>query len=307
MPRGRKLNIKNAENQVSLSEAAEDFFKNNKAKSLAEATQYTYVLHVNRFMRWAGSEMLVSDVTPGMLDDYLVYQQERGNKAVSVATIMRHLRRFFNFCNSRGYMEKIDITIPRYETTLKEPYTDKEMKRLLAKPRSGNWVELRSWCMINYFYATGQRLSTVLNIRIKDLDLSSGKVRLVWNKDKIQKWMPLSTAIIKVLREYIYLSRLDDDDYLFPEYEGGQLSRKSAQDAIARYNKKRGVKKTSIHLFRHTFAKNYIIAGGSPAKLQYLLNHKTVDMTMKYVNLYGSEVATDYDLFNPLDNLKRRI
>ena len=248
MPRGRKIYGELRAEEHKITDAAEEFFRHNEAKGLAEESKKTYIRHVNAFIKWAEEYLTLDEITPKVIDEYLAFKMSKGIKAVLVATAMRHLRRFFNFCNSRGYMEKIDITIPRYETTLKEPYTDKEMKRLLAKPRSGNWVELRSWCMINYFYATGQRLSTVLNIKVKDLDLTAGKVRLVWNKDKIQKWMPLSSTIVKILREYIRLSDLSEEDYLFPEYEGGQLNSRSAQNAIAKYNKKRGVKKTSIHL-----------------------------------------------------------
>jgi len=52
--------------------------------------------------------------------------------------------------------------------------------------------------------------------------------------------------------------------------------------------------------------KNYIINGGNPVKLQKLLNHKTIDQTMKYVNLYATDIADDLDLYNPLDNFKRK-
>ncbi|MBQ8518935.1 MAG: tyrosine-type recombinase/integrase [Agathobacter sp.] len=306
MPRGRKI-IKTVEiEERTIRDAAEEFFENNRVKGLAKATQKGYQDYVNAFIKWVGEETILSDITLRTMDKYMLYCEDRGNKAVSVATIMVHLRRFFKFCNSRGYMEQLEITIPKFETELKEPYSDEEMKLLLEKPKSDNWVELRNWCMINYFFATGQRLSTVLNIKVKDLDLLSAKVKLVWNKDKIQKYMPLSSAIIKILQEYISISALHDEDYLFPEYEGKKLRVRSAEDSIAEYNRKRGVEKTSIHLFRHTFAKNYIIAGGNPVKLQHLLNHKTIDMTMKYVNLYGTDIAADLDMFNPLDNFKRK-
>ena len=305
MQRGRKI-IKTIEiEECTIRIGAEEFFEHNRVKVLSKATQRGYKDYVNAFIKWLGEETLLADVTPRTMDKYILYNESKGNKAVSIATTMTHLRRFFKFCNSRGYMEKIEITIPKYETELKEPYTDEEMKLLLEKPTSTNWVELRNWCMINYFFATGQRLSSVLNIKVKDLDLLSGKVKLTWNKDKIQKYMPLSSAIVSILREYIYISALESEDYLFPEYEGKQLKARSAEDSIADYNRKRGVEKTSIHLFRHTFAKNYIIAGGNPVKLQHLLNHKTIEMTMKYVNLYGTDIATDLDLFNPLDNFKR--
>lgn len=305
MARGRKL-IKTIEiEEKTVRAAAEEFYINNKAKRLAPATQEGYKIYVECFVRWIGEDTYVSDLTEKKLDEYMIYQEEKGNKPVSIATTMRHIRRFIKFCGSREYMGKLEVSIPKYETELKEPYTDEEMKALLAKPANDNWVEFRCWAMVNYFYATGQRLSTVLNIKVKDVDLKNGTVKLVWNKDKQQKQMPLSSAIVQVLTEYIYLSGLEAEDYLFPEYEGGQLQKRSAEGSIERYNKSRGVNKTSIHLFRHTFAKDYIVNGGNPAKLQKLLNHKTIQMTMHYVNLYGEDISSDLDAFNPLDNFKR--
>ena len=117
--------------------------------------------------------------------------------------------------------------------------------------------------------------------------------------------MPLSTALVKILKEYILLSGLEENDYLFPEYEGKQLKKRSAEDAMTDYNRARGVSRTGIHIFRNTFAKEYIVNGGNPAKLQKLLNHKTIEQTMKYVKLYGTDISEDLDIFNPLDTFKR--
>lgn len=306
MARGRKI-VKVIEvEECTIKTASEEFYRHNHIKGLAIDTQKAYKLYVDCFMEWCGKETYLTDITTRTIESYIYKKTEDGNKTVSIATNIKHLRRFFNFCISRGYMEKFEITIPKYERELKEPYSEEEMQLLLERPHTNNWVEYRNWTMINYFYATGQRLSTVLNIKISHLDLDNSKVKLIWNKDKIQKWMPLSSALVKILREYIYISRLEDNDYLFPEYEGGQLKTRSAESSLANYNRSRGVTKTSIHLFRHTFAKNYIINGGNPSKLQMLLNHKTIDQTMKYVNLYRTDLSTDLDLFNPLDNFKKR-
>ena len=306
MPRGRKLVRMIEVEECTLKTAAEEFYKHNRIKGLSDETQKSYKGYVGCFIEWCGEETILSEITVRTLDKYIYKKTDDGNKPVSIATNMVHLRRFFNFCISRGYMEQIEITIPKYEEELKEPYTDEEMKLLLARPITNNWVEYRCWVMVNYFYATGQRLSSVLNIKVNHLDLENAKVKLVWNKDKRQKYMPLSTALVKVLQEYIMISALEEEDYLFPEYEGKQLKRRSAEDAMTDYNKARGVTKTGIHLFRHTFAKNYIINGGNPAKLQRLLNHKTIEQTMKYVNLYGTDVSEDLDLYNPLDNFKKK-
>lgn len=305
MPRGKQI-VKVIEiEECSLETAAEEFYKHNKVKGLANATQTAYKDYIGCFVRWCGKDTLLSDITPKMLDEYMISKQEKGTKTVSIASAMCHIRTFVKFCKTRGYIDNLEVTIPKFQAELKEPYTNEEMLKLLARPQTKNWVEWRNWAMINYFFSTGQRLSTVLHIKLEHLDLENGRVKLEWNKDKIQKYMPLSSALVKVLREYIELSKLEAGDYLFPEYEGKQLMVRSAESSITEYNNSRGVEKTSIHLFRHTFAKNYIMNGGNPMKLQKLLNHKTLDMTMKYVNLYGQDISNDLDIFNPLDNLKR--
>lgn len=307
MARGRQLkSFSVVENGVAAKEAAKQFFNHNKAKGLAADTQKSYKAYVNNFVRWYGEDKDIALVRTVTLDDYLNFKREEGIRDTSLASIMKHLRRFFKFTEERSLTGTIFVTIPKAEKIQKEPYTKEEMERLLRKPKTDSFVEYRSWVMVNYFYGTGQRLSTVLNIQVKHVDFVNSRVFLVWNKDKRQKYMPISPAVSKILREYIFLSGLEDEDYLFPNsYEGGQLKRRGAEDAITDYNKSRGVEKTSIHLFRHTFAKDYIMAGGSPAKLQKLLNHKDINTTMNYVNLYSEDYSNDLDIFNPLDNFKR--
>lgn len=304
MARGRQLVTTIQEEKILVGAAAAEFYKHNVAKNLAKPSRDTYERKINKFVKFYGDTKIISNISVRDLDDYMYHLNESGVKPVTIQSDLRHLRTFLNFCADRGYMDAIKIPMPRVEETVKETYTQEEMKLLLAKPQGSNWVEYRDWVMVNYFFSTGQRLSSVLNIKVKELDLANHTVKLAWNKDKRQKYMPLSTALVEILKEYIYMSGLDSEDWLFPEYEGGQLKTRSAQSSIADYNKRRGVDKTSIHLFRHTFAKNYIMNGGNPAKLQKLLNHKTIHMTMHYVNLYGEDIASDLDVFNPLDNFK---
>ena len=297
--------IKEKYQNYTLLKASVDFHRHNEIKGLAQDSMKTYRGYVSKFIEWCGNDTLVSEVTTDLLEEYAEYKMECGNKSVSVATNIRHLRCFLRFCERRRMCGHIDITIPKYEKELKEPYTNEEMALLLIRPRGENWIEYRCWAMVNYFFATGQRLSTVINIKVKDVDLINKQVFLAWNKDKIQKYMPLSTQICRVLQEYIYISRLEADDFLFPEATGKQLHKRSCQDSIADYNRSRGVNKTSIHLFRHTFAKNYIINGGNAVKLQKLLAHKSIETTMKYVNLYSNDISNDLDMLNPLDNFSR--
>lgn len=121
MPRGRTITKIVELEECMLSTAAEEFYQYNKIKGLADETQKTYKIYVDNFVKWCGVNTYLSDISPRTLDKYIQQKQFDGNKTVSIATNMTHLRRFFNFCCSREYMSKIEITIPKYEIELKEP------------------------------------------------------------------------------------------------------------------------------------------------------------------------------------------
>ena len=307
MARGRQIKLNSlTSTELTTEELASKFFQKNKTKNLAPETQSTYFYIISDFVSMLGGSTPARRISPVVIEEYTKIKTEEGLKPATVNSKLKHLRSFINYGISLGAIEKFVIEFPKVEETVKEPYSQEEQRKLLRKPLTNNWVEWRTWAMINYFLGTGQRLSTALNVKVADINFQEKKVFLAHNKDKRQKYMPLPSALIPVLKEYIELSELDIDDYLFPEYEAGkQLTRRGAEDAIAKYNRKRGVEKTSIHLFRHTFAKEYIIAGGNPAKLQKLLNHKTIEQTMKYVNLYSNEYADELDLYNPLHTVSR--
>ena len=97
----------------------------------------------------------------------------------------------------------------------------------------------------------------------------------------------------------------EDCDYLFPNESGEQLKEYALRSSIARYNNRRGVQKTSIHSFRHTFARKYLVdCGGNAFTLQRLLGHSTLDMTKHYCAIFDADIVKNYDNFSPLAQLK---
>ena len=88
--------------------------------------------------------------------------------------------------------------------------------------------------------------------------------------------------------------------------DGEQLTENALRLAVARYNKSRGVTKTSIHLFRHTFARKYLIdCGGDAFTLQKLMGHSTLKMTKHYCAIFDADIAKNYDNFSPLAQMKQ--
>ena len=85
------------------------------------------------------------------------------------------------------------------------------------------------------------------------------------------------------------------------------LTENALRLAVAHYNKSRGVQKTSLHLFRHTFAKKYLIdCGGNAFTLQRLLGHSTLTMSKRYCNIYDTDIARDYDTYSPLAKMSQK-
>ena len=304
MARGKQITKKI---DKSVSECLKAFLRHCAVKNLSEKTIKMYKNECTYFASWYGEEKGISQIDDETIEDYIVFIKASGISQTYVATKMRHVRAFLYFCMEREYLREFKIKIPKADEVIKEPYTQKELERLIQKPTTNNWVEWRSWAMINYMLGTGNRISTVLNLKVSDIDFDSNLIKLNVVKNRRQQYIPLSTGLKKALLTYLSLWDYKKNDYLFPEYEGGRLSTRGAYDAVKKYNIKRGVTKTSLHLFRHTFAKNYIVAGGDCTYLQRLLGHSTLAMTNHYLNLYSTDLQKNYDTFNPLDNLARKM
>lgn len=307
MARGKQIIKKISK---STSECLEIFIKHCQTKNLSQRTIKVYQYECETFIIWCKEEKEIVDVdkiTEEIMGEYILFLQQKEISQNYIATKMRQLRAFLYFCMDREYLDRFKVVIPKADEVIKEPYTQRELERLIKKPISANWVEWRCWAMVNYLLATGNRLGTIVNVKIEDVDFVNNLIKLNKLKTRKQQYIPMSTGLKKVLKTYLELWEHKDSDYLFPEYEGKQLSTRGAQWSIRQYNLNRGVTRTSIHLFRHTYAKYYIVAGGEATHLQRLLGHSTLAMTNHYINLYSTDLQKNYDKFNPLDNLTREM
>lgn len=304
----RRTTILNAKEikRTPLKEAQSAFYKHCRLKNLTEQTLKYYEEDLSYF-RSKISVKYADEITQEVFEAFLLQELDAGKKVTSLNSRIRGLRVFFNFCVEREYMKPISVKLMKEEETIKETYTDAELLRLLKRPESNSWVEWRTWAAVNYLVATGNRASTVINIKISDVDFDEMTIRLVKVKNRRQQLIPLSPALKEILTDYLKTWEHTPGDYLFPSYEGNQLNLRSFQGSIRRYNISRGVTKTSVHLFRHTFAKNFILAGGGMVQLQALLGHSTMDMTRHYVNIYGTDLKRNFELLNPLDKIKRSV
>lgn len=299
MPHRRRISVKSS---ASVEEEIKRFILAKKAKGLADKTLATYQQHFSAISKHLDLGQSIEKLNTNSLVQMVVSMRDAELAPNSIKSYTRTMKSFLSWCNEEGIT---DLTIPLFkaEETIKETYSDDELEALLKKPnlRSCKFSEYRNWVIINLLINNGCRAATVRNIMIKDLDLPNHVIYLRHTKNKKAQVIPLCDVLCANIKEYLRIRGGEADDYLFPNEFGEQLSENGLRCTIAKYNRKRGVQKTSLHMFRHTFARKYLVdCGGNAFTLQHLLGHSTLDMTKHYCAIFDADIAKNYDRFSPL-------
>ena len=295
---------------MRLQDGHKKFILEKKAMNLSTDTIIYYNLCYRIFSEFVGENALCKDIDYDTIIEYILHLKE--HTAISDTTqntYLRGLRAILYNLMEKGYIEPFKIKMVKAEKKLKETYTDEELSRLLEKPdlKTESFASYRTWVIICYLLGTGNRLRTLCNVKIGDIDFENKEIKLKKVKNKKQYTIPLSRTLEKVLREYLGYRQGEASDYLFCNQYGEQLSDDGLISSVVRFNNSRGVTKTSIHLFRHTFAKKWILNNGDIFRLQQILGHSSLDIVKEYVNIYGRDLQNDFEVFNPLDNMNTNI
>jgi len=305
MQRKKVVTIQSKENRT-LQEAFDQFVQSKRVMNISEETIKHYQAGYKYFVEFFGEERLCVEVDKESVFEYLAYIKETKPdiSQKTVQTYIKGLRTILYYMMENEWIDEFKIALPRVEETIKETYTDYEVQQLIKRPdvKTCSFADIRNWTIVCYFLATGNRLGTVANIRIGDVNLQEGEIFIRKTKQKKQYILPISSALKAVLAEYLQYRKGEPSNFLFCSVYGEQLTKDTMGECIRHYNLSRGVAKTGIHLFRHTFAKNWIMNGGDIFRLQKVLGHSTLDMVKQYVNLYGSDLKRDYDNFSLLDS-----
>lgn len=234
----------------------------------------------------------------------VISMRQSGLAHNSISSYLRVFRTFLNWARKAGYTE-LEMANYKDKETVKETYTDAELMLLLQKPaRSCDFCEYRNWVIINFLVNCGCRAGTIRNIQNRDVDFERKQVIFRHTKTGKIQTIPLCSMLVSILSDYVAMRGGEPSDYLFCSVYGTMLSENALKLAIADYNHKRGVLKTSIHMFRHTFARKYLMdCGGDAFTLQHLLGHSTLQMTKHYCAIFDSDIAGNFDLRSPLAQL----
>ena len=296
-------------NCITIKEGCEQFFRWCKLNGYSDYTIEFYKEIANNFSIYTSLEQPINNFNKTLFEDYIIFLQGKGIRSTTIYTYLRGLKRILNYFISKEWIEKFEIELPKMESPVKEIYTEDELRRLLKKPniKKCRFTEYRNWVIINFLVGTGQRRNTITNIKIGDLDLANKLIVLKVMKNKKGVILPLTESLVLVLDEYLEYRGGKKDDYLFCSQEGSKISNDSLTNAIRKYNHRRGVEKSSIHLFRHTFAYYCMKNDMDIMKIQKLLCHAKIETTQNYLKQFGfSDLQKDYEKYNPLETIQHR-
>lgn len=301
---GKTNLMRRANVPTDVHEIFQLFQQHNEAGNLSKATMVSYEWNCKHFLTFLDEQGIdnIQDVDSDTVDKFKLHlvKGDRFKKisATSRNTYLRNTRVFLYYAMGKNFMIPFKIKLFPTEEPIPETYNHEEIAKLIVPPdlKTCKYTEYRNWVFVNYMFDTGNRLRSVLNIKVKDIDFSNNSILLTTTKNREQQIVCLSKAMVGIIKEYLNTwSALTSNSYLFSTVEGEQVSENGMKHAIAKYNKKRGVDKTSIHAMRHTFATDYIKGGGSTGKLKTLLGHKSDAITNRYIHITGMDCANEIE------------
>lgn len=289
----------------TFGQALSAYYHEKRSEGIKDGTIATYKMHLDYFSN-AFNNFLDVPCNEFSKMDYTYFldclnADDKKNK-ITKQTYCRSVKAFLYWLMENEYITKenhFKVNIPKAQKVIKVTYTDEELKILLQDPRPCSYSQYQTWVYINFVIATGLRESSILSIKKKQYSSNDFCVLVLETKNDNALTVHLNVDMCNILNEYISIFELNDSDYLFCAQGGKRMSRSTIIDNVAKYNRSRGVTKTSIHLFRHTFAKRFLENGGSVVDLQRLLDHASLETTMQYVRDYSLDVKKTVEVFNP--------
>ncbi|NSB12087.1 tyrosine-type recombinase/integrase [Clostridium beijerinckii] len=293
--------------RITFDEGYDQFIKYCKVRNLRPATIKHYDNTMLSIYKFINPKTLVKDITKSTVDGFILYcRNELNVKDVTINTYVRTLRSILYYFMKLGWMKEFKVPNVRFDKHIIETYSEEELKLLLERPNKNKctFTIFRSWTIVNFLIGTGVRVNSLVNIKNKDIDFENEVVLLDVTKNRQSVIIPLSSTLISVLREYMSIRGGELEDYLFCTEFGKKADRQTINTTINSYNKKRGVMKTGLHRFRHTFAKLWILNGGDVFKLQKMLCHSDMRIVRNYVEMFTCDIKKDFNNYNPLEGLQ---
>lgn len=274
-------------------------------KKLSKNTKEAYEKDLILFANFLNNKSILS-ITTNDIKNYIKYLNDTSKKDKTIARKIVSIRTFFDYLMKEKLIsinpcEKIET--PKIRKTLPKTLNEKEVLKLLSiKPKTAK--EYRNKAMIELMYATGLRVSELVNLEINDVNLIDDYVR-VYGKGKKERIIPMADITVEIMDEYINVYRNSLlkgylTDKVFISSYGKGITRQGFFKIIKKQAKEVGIEKDfSPHTLRHSFATHLLENGADLRSIGEMLGHENIKTTQIYTHLSNSKKRKDYEDYHP--------
>jgi integrase/recombinase XerD len=236
-----------------------------------------------------------------------IHQQSRAHLSPrSLARLISCTRSFYRFLVLDGLVAKspaANLSAPKIWFDLPKFLTESEVETLLAQPEEKNARGQRDKAMLELLYATGLRVSELVSLKLKDLNMEAGYV-LCLGKGGKERIVPFGHSAEEALRRYLQEARLKllkkDDPSLFLSSRGGPFTRQGFWKMLKKYGRQAGLEqKISPHVLRHSFATHLLERGADLRSVQLMLGHSQITTTQIYTHVSRKHLKEVYQKYHP--------
>lgn len=293
-------------NNKECLEYFENYLLNEKKASANTLSSYLRDIRQMGEYLDAHTESSIMDATEEDLASYVSWLKANGKSVATVSRSIASIKSLYSLLCMRQFLTKSPankLVSDKNTQKLPQILTSQEVELLLAQPECIDAKGYRDRAMLELLYATGMRVTELIDLDISDVNLAAGVIRChSRNKERV---IPMYPAAIKALSEYITLVRpqmiaLPDEQALFVNVSGERMSRQGFWKIIKFYQKKAKIEKDiTPHTLRHSFAAHLLENGADIHAIQEMLGHADISSTQVYSQLVKKQLKDVYNKAHP--------
>ncbi len=273
---------------------------------LSENTLSAYGSDLKIFSHWLKHKSFI-EVEQNDITSFLQSRYKDGLGSRSAARVLSSLRRFYGYLQRENAIE-IDPTLlieaPIVGKLLPASLSETDIDLLLDAPETSNILGFRDKVMLELLYATGLRVTELIDLKFEQVSFRQGLVRVIGKGNK-ERLVPIGEQAMSWLNDYVNGIRSDilsdrQSDFLFVTKRGSGMTRQAFWHIIKRYAVKAGINKSlSPHTLRHAFATHLLNHGADLRVVQLLLGHSDLATTQIYTHIAQERLKQLHTEFHP--------
>jgi len=278
-------------------------------RGLSRNTIVSYREDLNTYIDFVKSRSInsLSKTTRNEITDFMFQQKDRGLSANSVARRLAAIRMFYRFLVRERILNNDPTSLidsPKLWKKIPETLSVNEVEALLSQPNTKNSQGIRDKAILETLYATGMRVSELVNLKLADVKLEIGFLRCIGKGNK-ERIIPLGKKAISSLKRFLEVGRpamlkKKESEFLFLNRFGKKISRQSLWKLIKRYAKLARIKKPMRpHILRHSFATHLLERGADLRSVQEMLGHSNISTTQIYTHINKDRLKSIHRMFHP--------